>query len=110
MADDINFFVNFAQAIKAKIYVAAPARVTAVHGSTADIKPLFKENGEEHALVLDAHILEHVEYNRPIAVGDIVYVSFADCALDYLGADPFDPQFSRMHSMNDAVIVGRFKV
>ncbi|MEB2275861.1 hypothetical protein LAV82_17765 [Bacillus sp. ILBB4] len=110
MANDTNFFLNFAQAIKANIHVAAPARVTDVHGSTADIKPLFKENGEEHALVLDAYILEHVEYNRPIAVGDMVYVSFADYALDYLGSEPFDPQFSRMHSMNDAVIVGRFKV
>ena len=56
MANDTNFFLNFAQALKASIYVAAPSKITAVHGTTDDIKPLFKENGEEHALVLDAHI------------------------------------------------------
>ncbi|PFR93527.1 hypothetical protein [Priestia megaterium] len=109
MANDTKFFEALIQKIKKSIHVTVPAKVTAVHGATADIKPLFKDNGEEHTLVLDAHILEHVEYQAPLAVGDIVYVSFADYALDYLSSEPFDPQFSRMHSMNDAVIVGRFK-
>ncbi|MFQ6391342.1 hypothetical protein ACLNAR_26520 [Priestia aryabhattai] len=103
MADDINFFLNLINAIKANIYVSAPARVVQVYEKTADIKPLFKENGEEHALVLEVPILKHV---KPVAAGDIVHVNFTDRALDYLAKQPFDPQLSRMHSITDAVIVG----
>lgn len=103
MANDVNFFVNLSQAIQASICVSAPAKVVQVYDKTADIKPLFKEKGEEHALVLDVPILKHVQ---PVAVGDIVHVNFTDRALDNLSKQPFDPQFSRMHSITDAVIVG----
>lgn len=103
MAADVKFFENLIEAIKANIYVAAPAKVVQVYDKTADIKPLFKDNGEEHALILAVPVLKHVQ---PVAVGDIVHVNFTDRALDNLSKQPFDPQFSRMHSMTDAVIVG----
>ncbi|MED3888137.1 hypothetical protein [Priestia aryabhattai] len=107
MADDINFFLNFAQAIKAKIYVAAPAKVINVYEKTADVKPLFKEDGEEHSLILDVPILKHA---KPVAAGDIVHVNFTDRALDKLSKQPFDPEFSRIHNITDAVIVGVYDI
>ncbi|UYT83933.1 hypothetical protein [Priestia megaterium] len=110
MADDIQFFVDFAEALRASINVAGPAKVLAVHGDKADIKPLFKkDNGEEYAVVSDAYILDHVEAKGPLASDDIVYINFADRSLDYLKKEPFDPIHTRRHSVNDAVIVGRFK-
>jgi len=107
MAHDTDFFQKFIQHIKAEVYVAAPAKVVKVNGKTADIKPLFKEDGEEHALILDAHILKSA---GSVSEGDIVHVNFTDRALDYLSNQPFDPQFSRMHSINDAVIVGVYDI
>lgn len=107
MARDTTFFENLKEHIGAHIWVCAPAQVVAVHGKTADIKPLFKEDDEEHAVVLDARILKHV---GTVAKGDIVHVNFTDRALDYLNNKPFDPQLTRRHSMNDAVIVGIYNL
>lgn len=103
MANDTVFFKKLIEKIGANLYVAAPAQVVAVHGKKADIKPLFKEDGEEHAVISDVLILKHV---GAIAKGDIVHVNFADQSLDYLTNKPFDPQYSRRHSINDAVITG----
>jgi len=107
MARDTAFFKKLMEHIGAQISVCAPAQVVAVHGKTADIKPLFKEDGEEHAVILDALILKHV---GAVAKGDIVHVNFTDRALDYLSKKPFDPQLTRRHSMNDAVIVGIYNL
>jgi hypothetical protein len=103
MAHDTDFFQKFKDQIKVEICVSAPAKVVKMNGKKADIKPLFKDGNEEHALVLDAFILKSAQ---PVSVGDIVHVNFTDRALDYLTSQPFDPQYSRMHNISDAVIVG----
>lgn len=103
MANDTVFFKKLMEKVGANICVAAPAQVVAVHGKKADIKVLYKEEGQEYAIISDVHILKHV---GALVKGDIVHVNFADRALDHLGKTPFDPQFSRRHSINDAVITG----
>jgi hypothetical protein len=113
MAYDDKFFSELTRSIGLQLYVSAPARVAKVYGSKADIKPLFKakrKDGvlEEHPLVLGAHILKHV---GAISVGDVVHVNFTDRALDNLrNNQTFDPGFTRIHSINDAVIVGVYQV
>lgn len=113
MAYDDKFFSELTRSVGLQIYASAPARVTKVYGYKADIKPLFKvkkKDGSlvEHALVLGAHILKHV---GTVNVGDVVHVNFTDRALDNLrNNQTFDPGFTRIHSMNDAVIVGVYQV
>ncbi|AXI29444.1 hypothetical protein CIB87_10630 [Priestia megaterium] len=110
MANDTAFFKKLMETVGANIFVGAPAKVITVNGNKADLKPLFKkEKNEEYSIISDAYILDHVEVKGPLAVGDIVYVNFADRSLDYLAKEPFDPVHTRRHSINDAVIVGRFK-
>ncbi|MGN8233241.1 Gp138 family membrane-puncturing spike protein [Priestia flexa] len=103
MANDTQFFKKMILSIQANICVSAPAKVVKVHGKKADVKPLFKDNGQEAPLILDAYILKSA---GTVVVGDVVHLNFTDRALDYLGKQPFNPTFSRMHSINDAVIVG----
>lgn len=113
MANDDKFFNNLIREIGLNIYVSAPARVVNVYGSKADVKPLFKTkdiDGEvkEQAVILGAHILKHV---GPVNVGDVVHLNFTDRALDNMnGNQTFDPGFTRLHSMNDAVIVGVYQL
>lgn len=113
MANDDKFFSQLIREIGLHLFVAAPARVLKVYPDyTADIKPLFKTqdeqgNIEEHSPVLLAPVLQHVGTLLP---GDVVWVNFADRSLDNMNrGQTFDPGFTRIHSMNDAVVVGRFK-
>ena len=113
MANDDKFFTNLIREIGLNLYVSAPARVVNVYGSQADVKPLFKMkdvngNLQEHSIIQGAHILKHV---GPINVGDVVHLNFTDRALDNMnGNQTFDPGFTRIHSINDAVIVGVYQL
>lgn len=114
MANDDKFFSTLMREIGLQLYVSAPARVVKVYtNQTADIKPLFKikdemGNLEEHSIVLGARILKHVGVLNP---GDVVHVNFTDRALDHLKDNQaFDPVFTRLHSINDAVIVGEYQL
>ncbi len=113
MAYDDKFFSSLIRAIGLNLYVSAPARVVNVNGSEADVKPLFKRQGndgslEEHPIILGAHILKHV---GTLHVGDVVHLNFTDRALDNLnGNKTFNPGFTRLHSINDAVIVGVYQI
>lgn len=113
MASDNKFYSMLMREIGLHLYVAAPARVIKVHSDhTADIKPLFKTRDEddhvqEHSPVMGAPILKHV---GTVNTGDVVWVNFADRALDHMqGNKTFEPGFNRLHSINDAVIVGVFQ-
>jgi hypothetical protein len=50
--------------------------------------------------------LVYTPFLRP---GDIVMVGFAERALDNLTDRPFDPEFHRTHSVQDAVVLGVLK-
>ncbi|MED5050665.1 hypothetical protein P9850_02110 [Anoxybacillus rupiensis] len=45
-------------------------------------------------------------YTPFLRAGDIVVVGFAERALDNLTNRPFDPEFHRTHSVQDAIILG----
>lgn len=114
MAKDDKFFSELIREIGIHLFVAAPARVIKVNGNhSADIKPLYKTKDdtgtiEEHPSILEAPILKHVGIVNP---GDVVWVNFGDRALDNMSGNySFDPGFTRLHSINDAVIVGIFQV
>lgn len=113
MANDDKFFNNLIRGIGLQLFVSAPARVVSVNGSKADVKPLFKfkdteGNLHEYSVVKGAHILKHV---GPVNIGDVVHLNFTDRALDNLnGNQTFDPGFTRLHSINDAVIVGVYQL
>jgi hypothetical protein len=113
MANDDKFFTNLIREIGLQLYVSAPARVVSVNGSKADVKPLFKMknvdgNLQEHSIIQGVHILKHV---GTVHVGDVVHLNFTDRALDNMnGNQTFDPGFTRIHSINDAVIVGVYQL
>ncbi|CAM4012974.1 Gp138 family membrane-puncturing spike protein [Mesobacillus zeae] len=113
MANDTQFFNHLKKEVGLHLFVAAPARVITMNANgTADIKILFKtkdKDGElsDHPPVVEVPILKHI---GELITGDVVWVNFADRALDHMtGAHTFDPGFTRVHSINDAVIVGVFK-
>lgn len=49
---------------------------------------------------------QELVYTPFLRAGDIVLVGFAERALDNLTNKPFDPEFHRTHSVQDAVVLG----
>lgn len=74
-----------------------PATITgltkdgAVDGSAANITPK-----------------REIVYKPFLKPGDVVFVAFAERALDNLQKKPFNPEFHRMFDVQDAVIIGGF--
>ena len=68
------------------------------------IQPGFKriKRGEvsQYPIIEDPPVLQHVEYVESLKVGDEVYLSFAERALDHVG--------KRRHDLRDAVVIGKF--
>lgn len=63
----------------------------AVDGGAATIKPT-----------------EEIELVPSLRKDDVVWVSFAERALDNLTKQPFNPEFKRMFDVRDAVVLGIF--
>jgi len=74
----------------------------------ANVQPLaLRSDKKKRSLIQDAMVLNHC--TSTIAVGKVVCVVFADRDLDnYRGNKDFTLSSKRMHSLNDAVIVGVF--
>ncbi|PAE96783.1 Gp138 family membrane-puncturing spike protein [Shouchella clausii] len=112
---DAKFFERFASTICLGIHTTAPARVLSYDADkgTADIKLLFKRKGtdgktKEYSPILSAPVMKHCDPD--IKTGSLVFVSFAERALDNLvNNQTFDPDSNRMHSINDAVVMGVWK-
>lgn len=49
---------------------------------------------------------QELVYTPFLRAGDIVLVGFAERALDNLTNKPFDPEFHRTHSVQDAIVLG----
>lgn len=122
MGADTKFFDQLIKNIKLSIHTMAPARVLSFNESnkTADIELLFlssNSNGEltRYAPIDNVPIIgmrykvngaveEYIPYLKK---DDVVYVGFAERAMDNLdGPKVFDPDFRRTHSTRDAVILG----
>ncbi|MCK6164673.1 MULTISPECIES: Gp138 family membrane-puncturing spike protein [Bacillus] len=114
MAADTNFFDNLVKGIKHSIHVCAPGKVVSYDAAshTADIKPLFMTADDdtlyEQPLIQDVLVLKHVEAD--MKVGAMVFLSFADRALDNLTNKPFDPDSTRTHDITDAVVIGVYEL
>ena len=53
------------------------------------------------------HTKQEIEFKPFLKKNDVVFVEFAERALDHLnGTTPFDPEFNRTHDQRDAVITG----
>ena len=108
MAEDTNFFLKYAQSIKASIHVSAPARVIAVNGDgTADVVILYKKGGEESSPLQKVPVMKHVVQIEPLVKGNVVHLNFADQSLDEMnGSQSFEPSSDMLHRLADAIIVG----
>jgi len=84
------------------LHTAMPCTVVRyyVAEDKADLQPQFKrvKGGEtqDYPMINKAPLLSHVP--RPLEPGDIVFVVFAERALDFVG--------TRRHDLTDAVIIG----
>ena len=122
MAYNDKFYSSLIRKIKLSIHTIAPARVLSFNESkrSADIELLFlslskdgtfkKQAPIEDVPVLgmrykvDGNINDYIPH---LKVDDVVFVGFAERALDNLeGPKVFDPEFRHMHSKKDAVILG----
>lgn len=110
MANHTKFIDALVQRIRLSVHTFAPARVVRYHGGTkeADIELLFMVSDksgavERYPLIERAPVLKHV---GALNADDIVFVAFAERALDNLQAQPFDPDSHRMHNVRDAVVLG----
>lgn len=110
MSNDTRFIDALAQRIRLSVHTFAPARVVRYHAGTkeADIELLFltvNKDGasEKYPLIERAPVLKHV---GTLNTNDVVFVAFAERALDNIQARPFDPDSHRMHDVRDAVVLG----
>ena len=110
MSKQSKFFDEFSRAVRLAVHTGAPAKVVKYDAGKkeADIELLFMtayKDGtkEKYPLIEGAPVLKHV---GALSKNDIVYVSFAERALDNLQDEAFDPDASRMHDIKDAVIIG----
>lgn len=112
---DAKFFERFTASICLGIHTTAPARVLSYDASkqVADLKVLFKRQGndgstKEYSPILSAPVLKHCEPD--IKVGTVVIVSFAERSIDNLvNNQTFNPDSTRTHSINDAIVMGVWK-
>lgn len=114
---DVQFVNNLINNLLVLVSVAQLGRITSLNGNKADVQPLahnYKDD-KKRALLLDVPIprsilepLEHAE--KPVKVGDPCIVVFLDRSMENWsgGSGDFPLDSPRMHSLNDAVIVGVF--
>ncbi len=108
MAKGPAFFEQLIFAIMRRINVMHLCRVTSYDSiaQRANVQPLaLRSDNAKRSLIQDAMVLNHCR--ETIAVGKVVCVVFADRDLDnFNGRNDFRLSSTRMHSLNDAVIVG----
>lgn len=114
MANDTRFIDALSQRIRLSIHTFAPARVVRYHAGTkeADIELLFMtvdKSGasERYPLIERAPVLKHV---GALSANQVVFVAFAERALDNMQAQPFAPDSHRMHDVRDAVVLGALEL
>lgn len=110
MANDTRFIDALSKRIRLSVHTFAPARVVRYYSGSkeADIELLFMsvdKSGatEKYPLVERAPVLKHV---GALSANQVVFVAFAERALDNLQSRPFDPDAHRMHDVRDAVVLG----
>lgn len=105
---DSKFFKEFEKVINKGVNVMQLCRVVGVSGQRVDVQPLaLKSDGNKRALILGALVLNHCIAD--IGSGKVVLVGFCDRDNDnFRGSSDFVLSSERMHSQNDAVVLGVF--
>lgn len=103
---DLAFFRSFKSRIMKEINVMQLCRVVSVKGSKADVQPLaLKSDGGKRAMILNVLVTKHCQSD--ITQGAVVVVGFCDREIDnYRNSSDYSLSSDRMHSQNDAVILG----
>ena len=89
----LDFFKSLENRIKGSINVSMLARVDKISGNRADVTPL--QPG--YTMIQNCPILDHVTVWR----GDTVLIVFSDHSLDGSSEE--------LHSIDDAIVVGRVR-
>lgn len=107
--NDSRFFRELQKRINKDINVMQLCRVVSLAANQrANVQPLaLKSDNSKRALIQNALIMNHCLPD--IRNGKVVLVGFCDRDIDrFRGAGDFSLASKRMHSMNDAVILGVF--
>lgn len=111
MSNDSQFFAEFLKTVNKSINVMALCRVVSIDlgSQKADVQPLaLKSDGTKRALIQSALILNHCL--EDIGVGKVILVGFNDRDMDnFRNSGDFHLASKRMHSINDAVVLGVFR-
>lgn len=125
MSTETNFYDGVIKGIKLSTNTFAPAKVIKFHEDSmeADIEILFltrRKDGSffQYPLVERAPVLgmryktptEEIMFTPSLKKDDLVFVAFAQRALDNLQSKPFDPGTRRTHAIKDAVVLGVFNL
>ncbi|TPR40397.1 Gp138 family membrane-puncturing spike protein [Apilactobacillus micheneri] len=108
---NLNFNINVGDFAQVKTFDESK--------KTADIIPLVDDKGGiDEAVkinkcpVLMPALMKLNENNRyvydPLKTGDVVFIVFANRNLDNFEGGKYSKDSERMHSINDAVVVGKF--
>lgn len=111
---DVDFFDRFKNKIFNDLNVIQLCRVVSISGNQADVQPLgLRSDGSKRAMILGALVPKHCFKcnasctHGDIKAGDVAIVGFCDYDIDnYRGSSDFSLSSSRMHSANDAVVLG----
>jgi hypothetical protein len=113
MSKETQAFDAVIKNIKLSINTFAPARIVNYYPGVkaeADIEILFKYqvdsygNTARYAMVNRVPVMNEVK--TTLQPNDMVFVAFAQRALDNLQEVPFDPGFRSMFAIKDAVVIG----
>ncbi|VDG18792.1 hypothetical protein [Lactobacillus brevis] [Lactiplantibacillus mudanjiangensis] len=88
--------------------------VAKLNGSTADVQPTpLQSDGDKRPIIGNCLVTQQAaEYRKDgkdvhLKKGDVVLVGFLDRDMDnFNGSRPFSLASRRMHSVNDAVVIG----
>ncbi|WPZ17784.1 hypothetical protein UM396_14460 [Geobacillus subterraneus] len=88
------------------------------YGMLEDIPVMFQRfkinggqafNANINGVTQTVQVEQDLVYTPFLRAGDIVVVGFAERALDNLTNRPFDPEYHRTHSVQDAIVLGVLK-
>lgn len=106
-----EFFESLITSVLQRVNVMQLCRVIRYNSNLqlADVQPLaLRFDKSKRSVIQDAMVLNHC--TSTIAIGKVVCVVFADRDLDnFNGNKDFRLSSARMHSLNDAVIVGVYR-
>jgi len=113
MSAESRAFDALKQQILLSINTFMPCRVLSYNScaKTCEVEPLFMNmdrfgNVDKQPPIIEVPVLSHV---GTLIKNDMVFVAFAQRALDNLQNKPFNPESTRMFHLTDAVVIGKWE-